>query len=159
MGGVFMLCLVYILNLYDVDIVRIIQGIYVKVFESADRVRSEESTALINGINRHILGAGHGVGVDYIRSAKFPWRYENVPFSLVYRVGLFGFLIYSLPAILTIYFYTVIKNKNYYDNYMLAGAVSICLATFTNPYLESFEFNILYVLPYIYFAKRYAALR
>ncbi|CAH0270590.1 hypothetical protein [Chryseobacterium sp. Bi04] len=146
--------LVFILNSYGVNVLNVLEGFYVKIFEGGDKARSEQTMALIKGVNNNIFGAGHGVGVDYIRSKKFPWRYENVPVAIIYRVSIFGFLIYSIPFLYSVYKYVSIKIKNPYDHYMLAGIVSMLIATFTNPYLESFEFNIFYVLPFIYFVKR-----
>ncbi|MCQ9638295.1 hypothetical protein MP478_02755 [Chryseobacterium sp. WG14] len=146
--------LIFILNSYGVNVLNVLEGFYVKIFEGGDKARSEQTMALIKGVNNNIFGAGHGVGVDYIRSKKFPWRYENVPVAIIYRVSIFGFLIYSIPFLYSVYKYVSIKIKNPYDHYMLAGIVSMLIATFTNPYLESFEFNIFYVLPFIYFVKR-----
>ncbi len=145
---------VFILDAYGVNIMAILEGFYSKLFEGGDKARPEQTKALLDGINQHVFGAGHGVGVDYIRSTKFPWRYENVPVALIYKVSIFGFLIYSIPVIYSVYKYLHIKTRNSYDYYMLAGYFSILLATFTNPYLDSFEFNIFYVLPFIYFVKR-----
>ncbi|MBL3546567.1 MULTISPECIES: hypothetical protein [Chryseobacterium] len=146
--------LIFILNNYGVNVFNVLEGFYVKIFEGGDKARSEQTIALIKGVNNNIFGAGHGVGVDYIRSKKFPWRYENVPVAIIYRVSIFGFLIYSIPFLYSVYKYVSIKIRNPYDHYMLAGIVSMLIATFTNPYLESFEFNIFYVLPFIYFVKR-----
>src|SRR5690606_19785993 len=73
----------YILEMFNVSLINIFNELFIKVFEGGDRARPEQTNALIAGINDNIFGAGHGVGVDYIRSEKFPWRYENVPFSLV----------------------------------------------------------------------------
>lgn len=154
LGILLAIVLVFILNSYGVNVLNVLEGFYDKLFGGGDKLRAEQTQALINGINRNIFGAGHGVGVDYLRSKKFPWRYENVPVAIIYRVGLFGFLIYSIPFLYSIYKYISIKSRNAYDHYMLVGFVSILIATFTNPYLESFEFNIFYVIPFIYFVKR-----
>ncbi|MGJ1321978.1 hypothetical protein ACR780_04770 [Sphingobacterium faecium] len=153
-GVILLTTSIFILESFGVNILNIFEEFYKKIFEGGDKERPEQTAALLNGINNHIFGAGHGVGVDYIRSYKFPWRYENVPFALIYKVGIFGFIIYSLPFLYTVYAYLKLKNRKAIDHYMLIGLVSILIATFTNPYLESFEFNIFYVLPFVYFIKR-----
>lgn len=145
---------ILILESFGVDLGKIFVEFYSKIFEGQDKARPEQTQALYEGINQNIFGAGHGVGVDYIRSFKFPWRYENVPFALIYRVSFFGFLVYSIPFIYSVYKFINIKNKSPYDKYMIIGYVSMLIATFTNPYLESFEFNIFYVLPFMYFVNR-----
>lgn len=153
--GIFILLAVnYILTFFGINLSNIFLEFYTKLFEGGDRARPEQTKALIEGINQNIFGAGHGVGVDYIRSFKYPWRYENVPFALIYKVSLFGFIIYSIPFIYSLKKYFSLTKKHPYDNYMIIGYVSMLVATFTNPYLESFEFNIFYVLPFIYFIKR-----
>lgn len=154
LGLLLAVLLFFILNSYGVNVFNVLEGFYDKLFGGGDKVRAEQTEALIKGINRNIFGAGHGVGVDYIRSKKFPWRYENVPFAIIFRVGLFGFLIYSIPFLYSVYKYVTLKSRNPYDHYMLVGFISMLVATFTNPYLESFEFNIFYVIPFIYFVKR-----
>ncbi len=154
LGLLLAVVLFFILNSYGVNIFNVLEGFYNKLFGGGDTARVEQTEALINGINRNIFGAGHGVGVDYIRSEKFPWRYETVPFAIIFRVGFFGFLIYSIPFFYSVYKYVSIRARNPYDHYMLVGFVSMLIATFTNPYLESFEFNIFYVIPFIYFVKR-----
>ncbi|MGV0829518.1 hypothetical protein ACTS9C_11720 [Empedobacter brevis] len=143
-----------ILNYFGVNLFNILLEFNSKVLKGGDKERPLQTKALIEGINNNIFGAGHGVGVDYIRSVKFPWRYENVPFALIYRVSFFGFIIYSIPFIYSLKKYFSLTKKHPYDNYMIIGYISMLIATFTNPYLESFEFNIFYVLPFIYFIKR-----
>lgn len=153
--GIFILLAVnYILTFFGINLSNIFLEFYTKLFEGGDRARPEQTKALIEGINQNIFGAGHGVGVDYIRSNKYPWRYENVPFALIYKVSFLGFFIYSIPYFYSVYKYLKISKKSFYDNYMLIASTSMLISTFTNPYLESFEFNIFYVLPFIYFVKR-----
>ncbi|MFV0162207.1 hypothetical protein OBK04_00895 [Empedobacter falsenii] len=153
-GIILLLAVNFILKFFGINITNIFLEFYNKLFEGGDNARPEQTKALIEGINNNIFGAGHGVGVDYIRSFKYPWRYENVPFALIYKVSLFGFIIYSIPFIYSLKKYFSLTKKHPYDNYMIIGYVSMLVATFTNPYLESFEFNIFYVLPFIYFIKR-----
>jgi hypothetical protein len=100
------------------------------------------------------LGAGHGVGVALERSGDFIWRYENVPLAVLYRVGIFGAAIYALPFL--IYLSRAIRSilegsMTSYDRFMFAGFVAVALAGWTNPYLESFIFQWMFILPLIAF--------
>lgn len=144
----------FILLSFGISIENIILQFNEKISGGGGKVRNEQAKALFEGINLNIFGAGHGIGVDYIRSYKYPWRYEYLPLAMIYRVSIIGLIIYSLPFIYSTYKFFTLKYKNLYDNYMYAGYLILIIMTFTNPYLESFEFNIFYVLPFIYFIKR-----
>jgi len=146
-----------ILGSFEVNIFKIFDGFIKKVNSGGESARTEQFNALVEGINQNIFGAGHGVGVDYIRSYKYPWRYEILPLALIYRVGFFGFIIYTLP-----FFYScrefirlrINSQDKIMDRFMVSGLISIVIASFTNPYLESFEFQFFYVFPFIYFINR-----
>lgn len=109
---------------------------------------------LLEGIVDHFgLGAGHGIGVKYIRNFDYPWRYELIWVAMVYRVGIFGTLIYSL--IFLYYTYSFIlslnnKRADEIDKFMFGGFISSLLASFTNPYIESFAFQWMFILPIVH---------
>lgn len=125
--------------------------------------RNEQTKLLLKGIiDTNCLGAGHGVGIDYIRNYDFPWRYENLILSIIYRVGILGFLVYAYPFIYSGYIYLNIlkmKSTNLYDKFFFWGTSVFILVNFTNPYLESFEFQIPYYFTYCYFINRYHLLK
>lgn len=146
-----------ILDAFGINVINTVTDLVSKIKSGGEEARSEQFFSLISGFNENILGAGHGVGVKYVRSEEFPWRYEILPLATLYRVGLIGTVVYSLPFIysLTIFAFLKRKNKvNTFDRFMIVGLVSLCIATFTNPYLESFEFQIFYFFPFQYFILR-----
>lgn len=120
--------------------------------------RTRQTSMLAKGIlDTFFLGAGHGVGIEYIRNYDYPWRYENLIFSLVYRTGIVGFLVYFYPffySILSFFKIRKMKILNIYDRFFLWGMVVFVMTNFTNPYLESFEFQIPYFFTYCYFSHR-----
>lgn len=98
------------------------------------------------------LGSGQGVGVDYVSDPIHPWRYEVVWLASVFRVGLLGALIYALPFI--IYVLGVVKlaidrRLPVHHKFMFAGFVCAFLATNTNPYIEAFSLQWMYVIPLV----------
>lgn len=120
-----------------------------------------QANALIQGICSNLfLGSGHGVGVGVIRNSEFPWRYELLYLATLYRVGLIGFIVYSLPSLFVIRGYLkVSKNKSHswlrlVDRYMFVGFIATIIISATNPYLESFEFQWMFWCPVVYFILR-----
>lgn len=117
--------------------------------------RQGQSIALWEGVERtNALGAGHGIGVSIIRDPDYPWRYENIPMATAYRVGVVGAFIYFLPFLI----YLVGTASRLFrgrttraETFVFAGAVSALLALPTNPYIESFIFQWMYILPLILF--------
>lgn len=149
--------IIAILEAYNVNISNTLLAFSDKVQAGGGNERLRQYSSLIHGIsNNHGLGSGHGVGVDVIRSNDYPWRYELLPLATIYRVGILGFAIYALPG-----FFIVseilrkvrIKTISVYDKYLFAGFVAFCLATCTDPYLESFEFQWPYFFTFIYFVN------
>lgn len=139
----------------DVDILVILQGAWEKLVGGGGEARIDQTVSLWQGIrDTYGLGAGHGVGVSIERNAEFAWRYENVPVAVLFRAGLLGAAIYALPFI--IYFMRAGKSilagqMTTYDRFMFAGLVAVALAGWTNPYLESFIFQWMFILPLVSF--------
>jgi len=151
-----------ILGSFDINIFKIFEGFIKKINSGGESARTEQFKALVEGINQNIFGAGHGVGVSYIRNYNYPWRYEILPLALIYRVSLFGFIIYALPFLYSIKQFMKLhinSQDDLIDRFMVSGLISIVVASFTNPYLESFEFQFFYVFPFIYFITRKQKLR
>lgn len=155
-GGVCVLLVfgTFILELFGIELYGMLQESIEKLQSGGGDERREQFVALLDGIVQNPMGAGHGIGVGYVRNTNFPWRYEILPLALWYRVGLLGLIVYSLPCFYSLWKYIILREKNDYDNYMLAGYLAIIIATCTNPYLESFEFNVFYVIPFVYFLSR-----
>ncbi len=133
------------------DLITIYQQFIAELFSGGGSERTEQIAALWEGVRESYgLGVGHGIGVAYLRSAEFPWRYEVIPMATLLRVGLIGTLVYA--STFAIYGLTfadrfakrTLRNE---DVYMFGGFASVTLAVFTNPYIESFVFQWMYFLP------------
>ncbi|HVQ07449.1 MAG TPA: hypothetical protein VMS43_03345 [Allosphingosinicella sp.] len=139
----------------DVDVLVILQSAWEKLTGGGGEARIDQTVSLWQGIrDTYGLGAGHGVGVSIERNSEFAWRYENVPLAVLYRAGILGAAIYALPFV--IYFMRAGKSvlagvMTNYDRFMFAGLVAVALAGWTNPYLESFIFQWMFILPLVSF--------
>ncbi|WP_375402482.1 hypothetical protein [uncultured Sphingomonas sp.] len=113
--------------------------------------RTEQIGALWEGVqNSWGLGVGHGIGVRYLRSAEFPWRYEVIPMATLLRVGFIGTLVYLSTFIVYALEFgrrSSARSLRAEDVYMFGGFVPVALAVFTNPYIESYVFQWMYFLP------------
>ena len=120
--------------------------------------RSEQFIALIEGIESNYgLGSGHGVGVSYLRSHEYPWRYELVWVATVYRVGFLGSLVYIAPFAYAYWCAFFLLKKNLFfveDRFMLGGMTAALLASGTNPYIEGYVFHWMFVFPALWFYMR-----
>ena len=146
-----------VLYYYELNFLSIINPVLQKV-AGGDVERSREFVLLMEGVNRnYAFGSGHGVGVDYIASELYPWRYEIVWVALLYRVGFLGFLVYALPLVLTLIIggHRLLKGVLSKDEiFIFSGFVAALVASNTNPYIEGFVFQWMYILPIIYCIAR-----
>lgn len=144
-----------ILGYYGISITNTMSQFIDKIEAGGGNERTDQYYYLLEGIdNNHLLGSGHGVGVSLIRSPDYPWRYELLSVATIYRVGIIGFLVYAFPAIIsaiTFFKKFLAKSNTQYDNYFFAGLISLCVASFTNNYFESFEFQWGYFFVFVYF--------
>lgn len=149
---------IFSISFFGIDLLNVASDLVEKISSSGGDERRDQAIALWNGIvDNFFLGAGHGVGVSLVRNEEYPWRYEILWLATVYRVGLIGAAVYCWPFIFVffIYVYFFFKKKCLkYDHFVIMGFVSIFIAGFTNPYFESFEFQWMYVLPFVYFLIR-----
>ncbi len=113
--------------------------------------RLDQNAALWQGIqDANGLGAGHGVPASVQRNELYPWRYENVPLAVLFRTGVIGAAIYALPF--AIYVGKSIREMadgtlTVHNKFMFAGFVGAAFAAPTNPYIESFIFQWMFILP------------
>jgi hypothetical protein len=146
----------------EINIFLIISEAIDKIIQGGGDARSDQFNSLLEGIYEfNLLGAGHGVSASVIRNDVSPWKYELLYLSTIFHTGIFGFLIYSIPVFLVIlsYFNLVKNNKsNNFDLFLLSGFLSIIFASGTNPYLQSFDFQWMFVLPCVYFGIRFVNL-
>jgi hypothetical protein len=142
----------------DISVLQILESNLDKISAAGGVEREEQALALWRGIQRSYgLGAGHGIGVEIIRSEETPWKYELLWVSTLFHVGVIGTLIYFLPFLLVAvaYFQCLrLRQRNAMDNFMFGGLLAIMAASTTNPYLESFDFQWMPILPAIYFYLR-----
>lgn len=152
------LILFLILIYFNLEILGSIEHFVQELLSGGGDERTLQTTMLLDGIfDTYFLGAGHGVGVEYVRNYSFPWRYENLILSVIYRVGIIGFLVFAYPFIYSLLsFLRLKKNKkeNIYDKFFFWAAAVFLAVNFTNPYFESFEFQIPYFFTYCYFFNR-----
>ena len=117
------------------------------------RERAVQAQALLEGVLETFgAGAGHGIGVGYVRSETFPWRYEMVGLATLYRVGFAGALAYLAPFIAYgIAFYKRSRSAGLdsFDVFMFAGLAASLFAANTNPYIEAFSFQWMFVFPLV----------
>ncbi|HEY3113564.1 MAG TPA: hypothetical protein VGJ62_07770 [Gemmatimonadaceae bacterium] len=142
----------------DINLWVVLNGFIGKVVSGGGQARSEQAAALWSGILESSgLGRGHGVGVDYVRSYEYPWRYELVWLATVLRVGLIGAVVYSLPFV--VYIVSALRAVlrgllTVQDKFLFAGFLTAFVASATNPYIESFAFQWMYVIPIVWFFGR-----
>ena len=140
--------------LLGVDVLQVLQRHFNKV-AGEDIERPAQIAALLRGAeNSWFLGAGHGIGVDYIRSETFPWRYESVIVALLFKLGLVGFLVVMMPVIYSLFVLfkkQLFGSLNKYDMFFGASLIATTLAAMTNPYPEAIAFQWMYLVPIYYF--------
>ena len=139
----------------DIVMETIYQDFTSELSEGGGEERVGQFFALLDGIYQsHGIGAGHGVGVEYIRSEEFPWRYELVWPATIFRVGIIGALVYAMPFLIYIYLILKIsikKGLSRTQKFFFGGFISAFIASNTNPYIEAFCFQWMYVAPLIAF--------
>ncbi len=140
--------------LLDVDVVQLLNR-HLNKAVFGDVERPAQIAALMRGAEETwFLGAGHGIGVDYIRSTDFPWRYESVFFALIYKLGIVGTLVLCLPLIYSIALFLTRQIRGAarkYDAFFGSALVAVTLAANTNPYPEAFTFQWMFLIPIYYF--------
>ncbi|WP_460837949.1 hypothetical protein [Noviherbaspirillum agri] len=134
----------------------LIFGVFLdKLSSGGGDARAEQFAALLEGIlSSYGMGHGHGIGVSYLRNEEFPWRYELVWFATLLRVGILGGIIYIIPFVL--YIYKVVSAWWRYELsemevFMFGGFICALLASNTNPYIEGFTFQWMYIFPVVHF--------
>lgn len=145
-------------ELYSIDVIRPINEVWDKIKSGGGAGRQSYLPLLLEGAADYFfLGAGHGVGVQYTVSERFPWRYEIVGAANLFRVGLVGLIIYALPffiALRTAYRAHRKRELDVYEKYMVGALIAGIFATNTNPYIESVILQWMFVLPCTYFVDR-----
>jgi hypothetical protein len=124
-----------------------------KLTSGGGSARVEMAGSLYAGIlDSAGLGAGHGVGVRFISDPIHPWRYEVVWLATLYRVGMLGTLIYALPFVLYIVKVArlaLARRLPPRHKFLFCGFFCAFIGSNTNPYIEAFTFQWMYVIPLV----------
>jgi hypothetical protein len=153
----------YLLQAYtQVSISSVLDIVFAKVASGGGSARAEMSRSLYQGIfDNGGLGAGHGVGVTFVSDPIHPWRYEVVWLATLYRVGIVGTVIYVLPFLLYAIGVTRLALARLLPTrhkFMFCGFVCAFLATNTNPYIEAFCLQWMYVIPLVLWYIEYPSI-
>jgi hypothetical protein len=153
----------FLLQAYtQISVASVFDIVFDKVASGGGSARAEMSRSLYHGIvDNGGLGAGHGVSVPFISDPLHPWRYEVVWLATVYRVGVVGAVMYVLPFLL--YGVGVIRLAlarllPARHKFLFCGIFCAFLATNTNPYIEAFAFQWMYVIPLVLWYIEYPLL-
>lgn len=126
-----------------------------KLAAGGGEARTQQAQAILEGVQKSFgLGVGHGIGVTYTRNDNFPWRYELIWLATILRVGVAGAIIYLLPFLIYIFsFFRYWMNRavSDFDIFLFSGFFCALIASNTNPYIESFNFQWMYIFPVIHF--------
>jgi hypothetical protein len=143
----------------QISLSAVLDAVSTKLASGGGSARVQMARSLFAGILANDgLGAGHGIGVGFISDTVHPWRYELVWLATLYRVGILGTLIYALPFLL--YIVAVIRlaygrRLPPRHKFMFCGFVCAFLGTNTNPYIEAFVFQWMYVIPLVALSIEY----
>jgi len=156
--------LVVLASAYGVDVLLILTHLVEEIGEGGGSERADQFVALLKGtVDNWGLGAGHGVGLpDVVRNQYYPWRYEMVWAATLFRVGLLGSFVYALPFFVYLLMFVRYRRalgRSDTDLFFFAGFSASFLASNTNPYIESFAFQWMFVLPMVSLASRVSELR
>jgi len=138
---------------FDLSIADTMNKVLDKLARGGGSARSDQATALLASISRQYgVGAGHGIGVDVVRSVDSPWRYELIWMATLHRVGVLGalvyaapFLVYTLEASLAL----VQKRLPTHQRFLFGGFLAAFLASGTNPYIEGFALQWMFIIPMV----------
>jgi hypothetical protein len=146
-----------LLNNLGLEFEKILSPLIEKISAMGGEGRSQQFSSLLNGIGDNFgFGSGHGIGVEYKVSDIYPWRYEMVWIATVFRVGVIGAIVYSALFIFVTVsgFWKLLKNKlDENELFIFGGFISAFVASNTNPYIEAFVFQWMFVLPILLFTR------
>lgn len=131
----------------------VLNAVSTKLASGGGSARSQMASSLYAGVlDNGGLGSGHGVNVSFISDQIHPWRYELVWLATLYRVGFLGTVIYVLPFFLYVAWVVRLAiscRLTQHHKFMFCGFVCAFLGTNTNPYIEAFSLQWMYVIPLV----------
>lgn len=115
-------------------------------------LRRDQFTALLDGWrNQPLLGTGHGMPAQVIRSIEAPWSYELSYVALLFHTGLVGTAAYAAGVAWMGAMAYLIARRGWPEApsmvATLVGTSSFLVANATNPYLEKYDFLWVIFLP------------
>ncbi|WP_316867909.1 hypothetical protein [Ralstonia mannitolilytica] len=147
--------LVLLAGAAGIDLYLIADNFWEKLRSGGGEARVEQFSALLDGArDSYWLGVGHGIGVSYIRNEEYPWRYELIWMATLLRVGLIGAIVYILPFCVYVWKFLSIWRRGevrHLDVFLFSGFVAAFVASNTNPYIEGFVFQWMYIFPIVHF--------
>lgn len=152
----------FLLQAYtQISLSKVLDVVTAKLASGGGSARAQMSHSLFTGIlDDNGVGSGHGVGVGFVSDPIHPWRYEVVWLATLYRVGIIGTLIYALPflaymaAVMRLAYGRRLPSRH---KFMFCGFFCAFLGTNTNPYIEAFAFQWMYVIPLVALFVEYPA--
>ena len=145
----------YIAMMSEINLTVIADNFINKLLSGGGSERSEQAEALAHSVwNSFGLGAGHGIGVSSLRSEEFPWRYELIWLATLHRVGILGSIVYAIPFVYCVSRFVADwrrKKISETDLFVFSGFIAALVASATNPYIEAFSFQWMYICPLVYF--------
>lgn len=154
-GAVLAICGAILAQLYGIDILVPLEALFEKIASVGGAGRSDYLPYLFYGaVEDNFLGAGHGIGVQYVVNERYPWRYEIVGLATLYRVGIIGTIIYALPFLIAMAKSIRLWRENFLlpqEKFLCGALIAAFVGANTNPYVEAFAFQWMYVLPCLYF--------
>lgn len=144
----------FLLQAYtQISLGAVLDVVTAKLASGGGSARVQMAHSLFGGIlDNGGFGSGHGVGVAFISDPIHPWRYELVWLATLYRVGILGTVVYALPFLLYILGVLRLAYRHRLPpqhKFLFSGLVCALLATNTNPYIEAFAFQWMYVIPLV----------
>ncbi|WP_422126392.1 O-antigen ligase family protein [Thioalkalivibrio sulfidiphilus] len=149
-----LLAVVGLVLVYDLQLVALLQQFQSAFLgqEESSGLRYEQATALWGAFkDSPLIGIGLGSTVDVVRSDEQPWAYELAPLSLLKSVGLIGTFVYMAAIIwIALRGLALARKDRVFAAIFVPHVVALTgflAMTFTNPYLEKFDYLWVIFLP------------
>jgi hypothetical protein len=149
-----------VVQYFGVDVLAIGEFVYDKIMAYGGDERRDQHRSLLEGFARSpLIGWGHGTAADLIRNDVKPWQYELYYQAMLFHTGIFGFVLFILFNIYCMW-RTKIKlaDSSLKGQFLLVGAASALLASYTNPYIEGIESVWMFTLPWAVAVVKYSQL-
>lgn len=137
---------------FDINIISYFENVHLaKIQSGGGDERSKQFSEIVDAIVSNPLGNGFD-NLNIIRDFERPYNFEMLTLSTVMRFGIIVtlFILFSIKKLL-IYGKLFFLSNNLFSDIAYLGFLGIVVASFTNPYLESFSFQWMFFFPIVYF--------